>query len=99
MRKYLSTIALLFILAVPALAQQPCPAPPNVLHWRNQITPTEIREYLSHSKSLREWNRNVAVITGLNSGRLPSFWDKEIIRNGFFRDLAISWGQGLAQLP
>lgn len=97
--KYLRAFVVVILLCVSAYSQQPCQCPPPVLHWRAAITPTEIREFLSHSHNLREWNKNVAKIRELNSGQLPRFWQREIIDSQYFDGLQRSWGHGLAQEP
>ncbi len=92
MKKNLLILQILLILSiVPVSAQTPQPCPPAVLQWRNAITPTEIREYLSHAKSITEWRLLVAKIRDLNSGQLPAFWQKEIIESGYFAGLFYSW--------
>lgn len=99
--KHLFRLMILVFALTPSFAlatTQQCPPP--VLHWRAAITPTEIREFLSHSKHIREWNQNVETIRALNSGELPRFWNKEILDTGFFVGLKDSWGtQFREQMP
>lgn len=96
MKHLLRFLAALLILSPAIAAQQPhCPAPPPVLHWRNAITPNEVRDFLSHSKSILEWDANVATILWLNSGKLPAFWQKEILDSGFAEGLRLSWDSRL----
>lgn len=95
-------LILCVLLCAPVYAQQPtCTplAPPPVIHWRNAITIEEVKDYLSHSHNLREWNRSVAKIIELNSGKLPRFWQHEIIDSQYFDGVRRSWGHGLAQEP
>lgn len=55
------------------------------------LTPTQTRERLSHSKSILEWDANVEAVKTLNGGRLPDFWQTEIIDSQYFDGLQLSW--------
>lgn len=47
------------------------------------LTPAAVKEFLSHSRSITEWDLRVEQIKRENQGRLPEFWDREIIRSQY----------------
>lgn len=59
------------------------------------LTPTAVREYLSHSKSIAEWDLRVEQVKRENNGKLPDFWDREIIQSQYFDGLKKSWNSTL----
>lgn len=59
------------------------------------LTSTAVREYLSHSKSITEWDVRVEQIKRENNGKLPTWWDREIIQSQYFDGLKKSWNSTL----
>lgn len=59
------------------------------------LTPTALREYLSHSKSITEFDLRVEQIKRENNGRLPEFWEREIVNSQYFSMLRLSWDSQL----
>lgn len=59
------------------------------------LTPAAVREYLSHSKSITEFDLRVEQIKRDNQGRLPDWWDREIIKSQFADGLIKSFDSQL----
>lgn len=59
------------------------------------LTPTAIREYLSHSKSITEWDLRVEQVKRENNGKLPEFWQREIVDSQYFDGLLHSFDSQL----
>lgn len=59
------------------------------------LTPAAVREYLSHSKSITEFDLRVEQIKRENNGRLPGFWDREIIKSQYADGLIKSFDSQL----
>lgn len=59
------------------------------------LTPAAVREYLSHSKSITEWDLRIEQIKRENNGKLPEFWQHELIDSQYFSMLRLSWDSQL----
>ena len=56
---------------------------------------TETKDFLSHARSITEWDQVVENIRVLNNGVLPDWWQAEIIDSQFFDGLRLSWDSQL----
>ena len=55
----------------------------------------EVKEFLSHAKSMDEWNLYVENIKRKEGGKLPDFWQDEIIDSGFAEGQRLSFDSQL----
>lgn len=77
MKKLIASLLLCFVLLTPVAVQT--------------LSPVQVREFLSHSRSITEWRENVETVKKFNGGKLPDYWQKEIIDSQYFDGLFFSW--------